>query len=406
MLLVRTVVLSGGLSNVKSYELEAEQIVTMRNVKDLEQVKGKGGNIMTKWGNYVKRLCCMEWGNMNDNMNVYNCLDDGVPLGASKKPKYSGEGLVQAAAIEGRVRSRETARDLAKVANFGLAARTKETYQTTINHIGRCQEETGADMSLPFTLDKTLEFIGWMRARGLKGSTMSTYLSGVRMYHIATGQNEPGLREPIVKLILKGQGNMDKLRKWLLGKVGRLPVTIKMMKLLKLKLGKVDWPMAVVRLFWAVACLAWAGSFRIHELLSRTKTEVDTQITLLWEDVRFGTVKTEGQTLKTMSVHVKSPKVDRVGQGDRIMVVQLDGPSKFMCPIAAMEKYRSSSQLREGASKPVFRLPEGLCFTGKDMNLKLGQLTSSLAQYLPGGEVTSHSFRAGVARWVGISQLN
>jgi hypothetical protein len=93
--------------------------------------------------------------------------------------------------------------------------------------------------------------------------------------------------------------------------------------------------MEEVRLFWAVACLAWAGSFRIHELLSRNKTEVDRQTTLLWRDLKFGTLDVEGQHLKTLSVHVKSLKIDRVGSGDNIMVFQLDG---FMCPIAALEK--------------------------------------------------------------------
>ena len=321
-----------------------------------------------------------------------------MQLRPSKKPKFSGQGLVHYSAIEGRVRSKETAKQLAKVANFGLTARTKETYQTPINHLILCQEETGADMTLPFDLNKTLEFIGWMIRRKLKSSTMSTYLSGIRMYHIAMGHNEPSLREAMVKLILKGQNNIDKLRTRLSGKPGRLPVTVTMMKLLKLKLQRVDWPIEVVRLFWSVACLAWAGSFRIHELLSRTKTEVDPQITLLWEDVKFGTVVAKGQTLRTISVHVKSPKIDRVGHGDNILVCQLDGPSKFMCPVAAMEKYRNTVRLQEGASKPVFRLPRGWCFTGSEMNRKLSQLTSNIAQYIPGGKVTSHSFRAGVAR--------
>ena len=253
-------------------------------------------------------------------------------------------------------------------------------------------------MTLPLNLDKTLEFIGWMMMRNLKSSTMSTYLSGIRMYHIAMGHNEPSLREPMVKLILKGQSNIDKLRIRLSGKPGRLPVTVTMMKLLKVKLQRVDWPIEEVRLFWSVACLAWAGSFRIHELLSRNKTEVDKQITLLWEDVKFGTVMAGGQTLKTISVHVKSPKIDRVGQGDKILVCQLDGPSQFMCPVAAMDKYRNTVGLRESASKPVFRLSGGWCFTGKEMNSKLSQLTGNMAQYIPGGKVTSHSFRAGVAR--------
>ena len=175
-----------------------------------------------------------------------------------------------------------------------------------------------------------------MKQRGLKSRTMSTYLSGVRMYHIVLGYNEPCLRETMVKLILKGQNNQDKLRERLNGKVGRLPVTVKMMKLIKLNLGKVKWAMEEVRLFWAVATLAWTGSFRIHELCSRKERDIDQQTTLLWRDLKWGTVKVDGKNWKSLSIHVKSPKIDRVGAGDNIEVVQLNN---FMCPVAAMEKY-------------------------------------------------------------------
>ena len=310
------------------------------------------------------------------------------------KAKFSGTGLVKADALEGRVRNKNTAADLAAVANFGLSSKTKETYQTSINHIKKCQEDTGVDLTLPFDLDKTLEFIGWMRTKGLMGSSMSTYLSGVRMYHIAVGFNEPPLRQPLVKLILKGQGNIDMLRKKMSGDVGKLPVTVNMMKLIKLELGKVSWPMTEVRLFWAVACLAWAGSFRVHELLSRSKTGVDPQTTLFWSDIKMGQTTIEGKNIKTLSIHVKSPKVERVGNGDNILVFEMGG---FMCPIAAMRKYRDISGLRENSDKAVFRHADKTCFTGKEMNGQLKELTKEVTSMVKGGKVTSHSFRAGVA---------
>ena len=145
------------------------------------------------------------------------------------------------------------------------------------------------------------------------------------MYHIAAGFNEPCLREPIVKLILKGQSNLDNLRKRIEGKMGRLPVTVNLMKLIKLELSKVRWSMEEVRLFWAVACLAWGGLFRIHELLSRDEREYDAQTTLLWRDIKMSETKIEGRMVKTISVHVKSPKVERIGNGDNIMVFELGG---------------------------------------------------------------------------------
>ena len=180
----------------------------------------------------------------------------------STKQKFSTAGLVEMEALLGKVKNPKTAQALADKANFGLSQKTWSTYQTTINHLERCREETGADMSLPFNEEKSLEFVGWMEGRGLKSRTMSSYLSGIRMYHIARGYSDPCLRLPIIKLILKGQENWDKVQDKINGKVGRLPVTIQMMKILKKNLRKVEWPIAEKRLFWAVATLAWAGSFR------------------------------------------------------------------------------------------------------------------------------------------------
>merc|ERR1712105_44441 len=142
---------------------------------------------------------------------------------------------------------------------------------------------TGADMSLPFNGDKTLEFVGWMIEKQYKSRTMSSYLSAVRMFHIACGFNEPCLREPIIKMILKGQDNWDKIQEKIIGIIGRLPVTIKVMKLLKVNLCKANWPILEKRLFWAVACMPWSGSFRIHELLSKEKGEICEQTTLMWQ---------------------------------------------------------------------------------------------------------------------------
>ena len=251
-------------------------------------------------------------------------------------------------------------------------------------------------MSLPFTPNQTLEFVGWMKARGLKSRTMSTYLSGMRMYHIAMGFHEPGLREPIVKLILKGQANLERVQELIGGKVGKLAVTIELMKLIKIRLGKVNWPMEEVRLLWAVMTLGWTGSFRIHEILSRTKNTFDQQTTLQWKNVRFGRVKVDTGMVESISVHVKSPKVDKVGAGDDIEVVEL-GRGSFMCPIAAMEKYREISRVGEDSEMPVFRLSSGACFTGGDLNKRLKMLVGDLEVHIPGGKVTSHSFRAGVA---------
>jgi hypothetical protein len=323
------------------------------------------------------------------------CPEPAVRLVGTARAKHSGKGLVQVAVLEGRVRDRETAQSLVRLANFGLAARTWGTYSTTVNNIHRCEEETGINMSLPFTPNQTLEFVGWMKARNLKSRTMSSYLSGVRMYHISLGYNEPGLREPIVKLVLKGQANLERVEALIRGNVGKLPVTKKMMKLVKVRLVKMDWPIEEKRLIWSVMTTSWNGSFRIHEILSRTKNTYDPQTTLLWKDLKLSRVRVDGEMVESMSVHVKSPRIDKVGAGDTIEVMEL-GSGSFMCPIAAMKRFREVSRLKEEPNMPVFRLASGACFTGAELNRKLKVLVEDLQKHIPGGKVTSHSFRVRV----------
>ena len=306
-------------------------------------------------------------------------------------PKFSNKGLVQLSALSSRVQDVKSAETLTKLANFGLAGKTWETYGSAINNLKRCQEETGVDMTLPISSDKVLEFIAWMKVKNLKSRTMSSYLSGVRMYHIASGFSEGVLREPIVKLILRGKANLEKVDKLVSGRKGKLPVTIKVMKLLKVRLAKVDWPMLEVRLAWAVMTVAWSGSTRIHELLSRKSVSFDPQTTLMWKDVKFVKINMEKTEVEAIVIHVKSPKVDRLGAGDDIVITEL---GNFMCPVRAMKKYREKSKLKEEPNLPVFRCESGSCFTGADFNKQLKKLLGDLGRKIPGGVITSHSLRA------------
>ena len=307
--------------------------------------------------------------------------------------KFSGEGLVRPEALVSKVKCKETAEALARKANYGMAASTKESYRTAINHLRRCEEESGVDMSLPFDDSKTFEFLGWMEARGLKSRSMSTYLSGIRALHIASGFTEPFLRNPMVKLILRGQDNFDKLEDRMTGELGKLPVTKDVMMLIKKNLLKTDWSRLEKRLLWAVFTLAWSGSFRIHELVSRSTAEFDSQTTLLWQDVSFSEVELKGEKIKSVSVHIKSPKVDRIGAGDNIQVFQLNN---FMCPVAAMDKFRAESKCKEEKEMPVFRKACGLCVSGAEINRRLAVLTKEVGNLVPGGVIKSHSFRSGV----------
>lgn len=312
--------------------------------------------------------------------------------------KYSKMGLVTPAALLNKGVDPDMANILAGVANFGLSSNTWKTYQCIIKHLGKCEECTGHSMELPFNTSKMLTLVGWMiNSRGLKASSISVYISALRMYHLAMGFNAPVLREPIVQLILKGKSNWDMVQRKISGEVGRLPVTNLVLKLIKkniLKMSTVGFPGEEKLLVWASSTILWNGSFRVHEILSRNQMEMDPLTSLLWGDLRTREVKIDNSILTALSFRIKSPKIDRVGTGD---FVELYETRLYNCPVKAFNKWRKASSVPEHPELPIFRTAVDVCYTGRKLNERLAQLTVELSSKIKGGKVTSHSFRAGVA---------
>ena len=237
----------------------------------------------------------------------------------SDKPKYSKLGLITPAFMEDRGIEADLAELLAGYANCGLSRSTHDTYCVVINHLKRCEQESGIDMSLPFNTAKMLCFVGWMIKRGLKSRTMSTYISGLRMYHLAIGFNEPILREPIVKLILKGKENWEYVQRKLAVITGRLAVIIAVLKLIKKQLIKEPIDCEEKLMLWAICTILWNGSLRVHEALSKSQ-EKDEQTSLTWGDIKLTEDIIDGKIIKVINLKIKSPKVDRIGNGDMISI--------------------------------------------------------------------------------------
>ena len=249
-------------------------------------------------------------------------------------------------------------------------------------------------MELPFNCTKMLTFVGWMIERGLKSSSMSSYISALRMYHIALGFNEPVLREPIIKLILKGRSNWDAVSKKINGEVGRLPVTKAVLKLIKKMTIKASYSNEGKLIIWAIVTILWSGSFRVHEILARSQGEYDPQTTLMWEDVKEEKVCLDGTYITALSFRIKSPKIDRVGNGDFIEIYET---KLFNCLITAFRKWKDNSRVTWKLNLPVFQLNQHKCYSGQVFNKRLAELTKDLSKHMKGGKITSHSCRAGVA---------
>ena len=191
------------------------------------------------------------------------------------KTKYCQIGMVNELMLIGKGLQPSAAKALAAFANHGLAQATWSSYSTVANHLEKCENDTGKDLSLPFNTEKTLIFVAWLlEVRKVKSVTVDKYLSGLRMIHLTQGLDIPSLRDPIVKLILTGKKNWDNVRETLEGKTKRDPVTFDMMKYFKKKLLTVNWSVKKKIFFHSVTTLAWNGSFRVHELLSKNAKNI------------------------------------------------------------------------------------------------------------------------------------
>ena len=158
------------------------------------------------------------------------------PTAKRGRNKYNTEGFTKKEIFLDLNINEEFAEMLANSANLGLAENSKSNYRTAARHIKRCEEFTGMDMSLPFTIEKTLNYVGYLLSeRGVSHGTVDQYLSGVRMLHLCQNLDISSLRPPIVALILKGRQHWENIQNTINKKPKRVAVTLSIMKFLKRK---------------------------------------------------------------------------------------------------------------------------------------------------------------------------
>ena len=282
---------------------------------------------------------------------------------------------------------------LAKSANLGLAENSKSNYRTAARHIQRCAEYTGIDMSLPFTIEKTLNYVGYLPSvRKVSHGTVDQYLSGVRMMHLCQNLDISSLRPPIVALILKGQQHWENIQNTINNKPKRIAVTLNIMKFIKRKLFELNWHVEKKLRVWAVCTLLWNGSLRVHEILSKEKGQFDPQTTCLAENLSIKKVMLDGIRRDVIQLHIKSPKEQRIGTDVQL---EIFGNETFLCPVKALGKWLNKTRDLE-KSCPVFRDSEGLCYTGAEFNKDLSEITCQLTEGTS-GLIKPHSFRSGIA---------
>ena len=238
--------------------------------------------------------------------------------------KYSSKGGFRVESFKNL--PKKVTQILMKAANFSVARNTWRTYSTAKNHIKKAEKWSGIKMEIPFTLDMTLTYIAYLRGKPktCKADTIEKYFSGLRMAHLEEGFNPVCLRVNIVKQVLNGAAQMDVAREKLENKPERLAVTVPVLRLLKQAIKcKNEWPQSKKRLVWAVSTLAFAGSFRIHELLSRDSESYDQTQTLLGRDIKEEKTEIDGEEVGIIIIHLKSPKEQKLAKGVNVDIFSL-----------------------------------------------------------------------------------
>ena len=205
--------------------------------------------------------------------------------------------------------------------------------------------------------------------------------------HVTKGLEAPH-RSELVKLVLKGISNKEGIDKRSDNTRRRLPITVNMMKLIRHLLKVSTYSTKDKSLIWACCTMAFAGAFRIHELLCKKESTYDPAFTLLDNDVTWS--KNSNGT-HTLHVKLKCPKES---QSMAPTVVDIFQSGSDICPVKAFFKWRSKQTCNTGT--PLFTFQTGTPLTGRKLNTILAKL---LQPHVDDkfGFFRSHSFRAGLA---------
>ena len=114
---------------------------------------------------------------------------------------------------------------LAELSNHSLAKATWSSYRTSLRKLEEFSDETDTNISLPLADDTTISFVSWLLCRGVAATTVDTYLSGLRQFHLTAGLTPPLLRTPLITTILKGQKNKENIEKLTKRAKTRIPIT-------------------------------------------------------------------------------------------------------------------------------------------------------------------------------------
>jgi len=286
--------------------------------------------------------------------------------------------------------SEKAQRELQVAASHSITARTWQSYRTAERMLKRFLLQRKERLELPLKEETVLGFVHWLAfEKGLKATSISGYLAGIKKLHLIKGAPEPKLRSELINMILEGKKNMDAQARLQNPSSERQPVTVDVMKLLKVQLVSWDSSEANKATAWLICSLLFHGACRGGELLCKTANCFDPNVNLLRRDVQYSDKSSEAVGA-VISLKLKNPKESK---DNRAAIVDIYETKSAICPVKAFKKWSRlvGSTQQDG---PAFCWDNGKPVTCNAMN---SIIKGRLDQFIPGHKISVHSFRTGTA---------
>ena len=283
---------------------------------------------------------------------------------------------------------------LAEAANGNWAFNSWRKISTVENHLRKYQKEVGKALHFPFSRSDTLNFVGYLLSKGLRGDTVASYMSSIRAAHLYRGISCPALKDEVVQAVINGAKNQN-LKET---RASRLAMTPKLLRIFKDRLKASKLPKWDKQLLWCACCWCFWGSLRIHEMLSVNENQFRKDTTLTWGDITMEEVESDGDKLEVIRLRLKSTKESKSQKCEQFVEIVCNG--SFMCPVKALKAFLMTKGKSGRRQDPFCVRKDGSLLTGRTMNKLLKQFMEGEADYL-GGKISTHSFRAGLATSLG-----
>jgi hypothetical protein len=165
-------------------------------------------------------------------------------------------------------------------------------------------------------------------------------------------------------------------------------VTLEILHILGHQISISTWTEISKLTAWGAISLAFWGSFRLAEILTKREGVFDGCTELLWEDLIF-------QNDGSLTIHIKSPKSAQF-PGQFVDIFPLQNSSG--CPIAILKQISKMQQQGGWYSlqKPPFSFCQDFYLTSRNLTSYMHALIRPVGILGPNDIITGHSLRAGI----------